>query len=67
MNKADNFQKLELRYKDVLVKKIMNLGKLPSISDWRDIKLELIKKTDGVQAWKIFKKNILNIFFLKYL
>ena len=67
MKKADNFQKLELRYKDVLVKKIMNLGKLPSISDWRDIKLELIKKTDGVQAWKIFKKKYIEYILFKIL
>mgnify|MGYP007047478675 FL=1 len=53
----DNYQKLESRDSFTIVKKIMNLGKLSSISDWRDIKLELIKKTDGVQAWKIFKKK----------
>ena len=61
----DNYQKLESRDSFTIVKKILNLGKLPSISDWRDIKLELIKKTNGVQAWKIFLKKYIEYILFK--
>tara|TARA_B110000027_G_C16097939_1_gene291673 strand:+ start:228 stop:1115 length:888 start_codon:yes stop_codon:yes gene_type:complete len=64
MKKADNFQKFELRYKDVLVKKIMNLSFLPSRSDWNEIKLGLTKKA-GNAAWKEFKTKYIEYVLFK--
>lgn len=65
MQNISNYQKLESRNDSSIVQKIMKLEKLPSISEWRDIKLELIKKTGSIQAWKNFKRKYIEYFLFK--